>query len=283
MPRLTVNLMPGFVLLVLAGCCSPAQQPMKLVLKPYAGTDLRTIDVTVGGETSPFLFDTGAGFTLLTPEQVKNASCTPFGQDTGFRADGSKLTLQRCGPVSLDIGGFKVDGEVGVFDLMALLGKSAPPMGGLVGLASFDDRAITLDLAHDQVVVETRQSLAQRVHDMRPVHIRIVRGAGGDVVPFIEVQVNIGTLWLEVDSGNNGPVFLAPHAQQQLGITIPKGSKQALNLNVIGLGKVPVTVASRDMIYDGQLDPAFLKRIMLTIDFTHRKAWAKIIQGDKAP
>ena len=267
----------------LAGCHRANRQATVLDLKPYAGTDLRTVDVTVGGQSSPFIFDTGGGLTILTPEQIKNAGCAPFGQVVGFRADGSKLTMHRCGPVIIEIGGYRVREEVEPFDLMSLLGKGAPPVGGLLGLNAFDGKAVTLDLAHNRVVVETRHSLARRIRDMHPIPIRIVRGAGGDVEPFIEVRARTGTLWMEVDSGNNGPVFLAPNAQQQLGIQIPQGKKRRLDLDVVGLGKIPATVASRNMIYDGQLDPGFLKQLVLTVDFNRRKAWALYAAADKSP
>lgn len=260
---------------ILAAVCHGADRhPIQLLLKPYAGTDLRTIDVDVSGRTTPFIFDTGAGFTVLTPDEIKLAGCAPFGAITAFRADGGRITNPRCGPVTLEIDHYRVRREVTVFDLNRLLGKGVPPVGGLVGLASFDGRAITLDLAHDRVTVETAGSLARRIRHMRPIRVRFARGAGGDVDPFIEVRANAGTLWLEVASGNNGPVFLAPHAQQQLGISLPKHGAQAYDLDVIGLGPVAVRVASRDMIYDGQLDPAFLKQVLLTLDIQHGSAWA---------
>jgi hypothetical protein len=253
-----------------------AAQPIQLKLAPYAGTDLRTVAVTVNGHESPFILDTGAGLTILTPEEARYAGCTPFGLGTGFRADGGKISWSRCGPAELEIGRYRVDREVGEFDLLKLLGKGAPPVGGIVGLASFDGRAVTIDLAHDLVTIETPRSLALRVGGMHPISVRMVRGSGGDVVPFIEVRAKTGTLWMEVDSGNNGPVFLAPHSQQQLGISIPEHGRQPLDLDVIGLGPVPVTAASRDLINDGQLDPAFLRQIQLTVDFEHGRAWAKL-------
>jgi hypothetical protein len=255
-------------------CHQAGALAVRLTLEPYANTDLCTTRVTVNGHGSPFIFDTGAGLTILTPEQARFAGCTPFGLDTGFRADGGKVTSSRCGPVTLEIGRYRVDREVAEFDLLKLLGKGAPPVGGIVGLASFEGHAVTLDLLHDRVTIETARSLAHRIGGMHPVNVRIVRGAGGDVVPFIEVRAKTGTLWMEVDSGNNGPVFLAPHAQQQLGISIAAHDKRQLDLDVIGLGPVPVTVASRDLIYDGQLDPAFLRQIQLTVDIEHGRAWA---------
>jgi len=249
--------------------------PVQLTLTPYAGTDLRTIEVTVGGHKSPFIFDTGAGATVLTPQEVRYAGCTPFGQVTGFRATGDKVTSARCGPVSLEIGQYRVNREVQEFDLLKLLGKGAPPIGGILGLASFDGDAITIELARDRVTIETRSSLARRIRGMRPLMVRMTRDAGGAVVPFIEVQARTGTLWMEADSGNDGPVFLAPHAQRQLGISIPEHGRRQLDLTVIGLGRVPVTAASRDMIFDGQLDPAFLRQIELTIDLEQGRAWAR--------
>lgn len=273
------NLVFCAALLALTACNDAGARPIQLTLSPYANSDLRTVEVTVNGHESPFIFDTGAGVTVLTPQQTRYAGCMPFGQITGIRADGGKVTSSRCGPVPLSIGDYRVDREVAEFDLDKLLGKGAPPVGGILGLASFDGAAITLDLAHDRVTIETRRSLARRIRGMRPISVRITRGAGGDVVPFIEAKARTGTLWLEVDSGNDGPVFLAPHAQQQLGISIPEHGKQQVDIDVVGLGPVPVTVASRDLIYDGQLDPTFLRQIELTIDFGRGKAWARFENG----
>lgn len=251
-----------------------SENPVDISLQPYAGTALRTVIVTIGDSSRSFILDTGAGFTVITPDETVAAGCTPFGRVVGFRADGQQLAMQRCGPARLHIGGYDAVGEVGVFDLKALLGPGAPPTGGLVGLASFGDRAVTLDFGHDCLTVETPRSLAARVRSMRPIHVRLARGAGGDVVPFIEVRADTGTLWLEVDSGNNGPVFLAPHALRQLGLTIPNGKRTATSLDVIGLGPVPISAAQREMVFDGQLDPAFLDQIVLTIDLGQRRAWA---------
>jgi hypothetical protein len=265
----------GAAILALGAGHPAGAAPIQLTLRPYANTVLRTVEVTVNGHEMPFIFDTGAGITVLTPDAARYAGCTPFGQMTGFRANGGKIVSSRCGPVTLAIGGYRVSGEVAEFDLLKLLGKGAPPVGGIVGLASFDGRAVTIDLAHDRVTIETRSSLARRIRGMRPISVRMVRGAGGDLVPFIEARAKTGTLWMEADSGNDGPVFLAPAAQQQLGISIALHSKQQLDLDIVGLGRFPINAASRDMIFDGQLDPDFLRQIELTVDFARGRAWAR--------
>ncbi|MDE3154315.1 MAG: hypothetical protein KGN76_04395 [Acidobacteriota bacterium] len=275
-PLIRLLLVGGTAMLALAASPPPARTPVELVLRPYASTTIRTVDVAVGRKTFPFIFDTGGGFTLIQPDEVHDAGCSPFGRVVGFRADGQQIALPRCGPVALDIGGYRSRVEVGVFDLGALLGKGAPPVGGLVGLNAFGPAAVTLDLAHDRVTVETPRSLRARVRDMTPVHVRLVTGAGGDVVPFLEVRARAGTLWMEIDSGNNGPVFLAPHALTQLGLTLPPKGTQAVDLTVAGLGPVTVAAARRAMIYDGQLNPQFLRKMILTIDLGRGRAWAAL-------
>lgn len=252
-----------------------ADKPMTLSLKPYAGTSLRTVDVTLGDRTSPFIFDTGGGSMLINPDQIPNAGCKPFGQVTGFRATGEALSMPRCGPIAMNIDGFKTTDEVAVFDLTRLIGKDAPPVGGLMGMTPFSNTAVTLDMANDRAIVETPASLKKRVRHMQPLNLRIVRGAGGDIVPFIQIKAKTGTLWMEVDSGNNGPAFLSPVAAKQMGIELNKDDKKKVDLDVIGLGKIPVTVMNRKMIFDGQLNPEFLKQMVITFDFAHGKAWAK--------
>jgi hypothetical protein len=74
---------------------SPGSAAREIPLDPYLGR-LRTLDVTVAGETLPFLFDTAGGVTLLTVEAAERAGCEPFGAGVGFRHDGSPVTLSRC-------------------------------------------------------------------------------------------------------------------------------------------------------------------------------------------
>ncbi|MGH7690494.1 MAG: nuclear transport factor 2 family protein, partial [Gemmatimonadaceae bacterium] len=106
------------------------------------------------------------------------------------------------------------------------------------------------------------------------IQLRLARGAGGDIVPFIQVRAHTGTLWLEVDSGNNGPVFLAPHAMAQLALKDSAGGRMTTGLDVVGLGTIAVHAAQRNLVFDGQLNPAFLRQIVLTIDLATGRAWA---------
>jgi hypothetical protein len=252
-----------------------APTPNTLRLNPYIA-NLRTLDVSIGSETTPFLFDTGGGFTVLTPDVARAAGCVPFGQVTGFRASGERLDLPRCGPVALKLGPVTIRTEAAILDLMTLL-KGAPSIGGLVSLQTFEGGAFTLDLAGNRLVVETPQSLAPRVRTMRQLSLRMSRQAGGAALDvFLEVNTSHGSIWLELDSGNAGPALLSAHALTQLGMSLPGDQPQRVMLNLKGLNPIPVDVAAKELIYDGLLNAAVLESIVLTVDLRSARAWATL-------
>jgi len=256
-----------------AGVWAHAQRaPVEIAMRPYIAT-LRTVSVTVGRETLPFLFDTGGGFTVLTPETARVAGCAPFGRLTGFRSSGERLDLPRCGPVKLVVGDEPLVGEVAVLDVMRLL-QGAPTIGGILSLQSLEGRAFTLDLSGNRLVLETRDSLAARTAGRSPVAVRLSRQAGGAAIDlFLEVSAPGGSLWLELDSGNAGPVLLSPHALTQLGLT-PKGDEpQRVTLDVRGLGPTAVDAVTKDLIYDGLLNARFLESVVISVDLASGRAW----------
>lgn len=247
--------------------------PSDVPLTTYIA-NLRTLTVTIGNETIPFLLDTGGGFTVLTPEVARRAGCVSFGRVTGFRSSGERLDMPRCGPISLKLGALVFRTEAAILDLMTLL-KGAPPVGGVVSLHTFQNGSFTLDLAANRLVVETRRSLAQRITKMAPVSIRTSRQAGGAALDvFMEIATPRGSIWLELDSGNAGPVLLSPHALTQLALSPSVEQPRRVTLNVRGLGPTPLEIAEKDVIYDGLLNAAFLESIVLTVDLPSERAWA---------
>lgn len=271
-------------------------QPIVIPLHAYADTPLKTVQAVVDGKSVPFLFDTGGGLTFVTPNMAPALGCKPFGQATGFRADGEKVSFPRCDGAGFRIGGYRANGEVGVFDLMGMITRQVeqarkqgrdvpmpPTLGGLIGLSSFRDKALTLDYAHDRIVVETPQSLRARVASMKPLELRLATLPSGAVEAFVQAKAAHGTLWLQLDSGNNGPTFLAPHAIEQLGLALPAGATKRVELDLTHFQPMQADVARRDMIYDGQLGLELIRRMLITIDLARGKAWATTLQdGDAA-
>jgi hypothetical protein len=254
---------------------SSASSPTVLPLQPFFG-NLKTVDVKVGGETLPFLFDTGGGITIITPDVAKKAGCEPFGRLSGFRYNAERVDAQRCGPIEISLGSLALREEAAVFDLSSMLG-GPKPLGGILSLDVLQGRAFTLDIAGGRLVLETPRSLAERVRGLSPLTIRPGRQAGGASLDLmLAVRTPQGPIWLEIDSGSAGPVLLSPHALRQLGATLPPDAPQKLRLDVLGLGPVEVIAVEKDIIYDGLLNSELLSRMVLTVDLGTMKAWASV-------
>jgi hypothetical protein len=253
---------------------SPPRAAVELRLAAYVAS-LRTIAVRVVDETPmPFLLDTGGGFTVLTPEVARAAGCIPFGRVTGFRSSGERLDFPRCGPVTLTLGSLVVRTEAAIFDLAPLL-KGAPPVGGIISLHTLQGRAVTLDLKANRLIIETSTSLAHRIRGASEIPVRASRQAGGAALDlFLEARTAQGSIWLELDSGNAGPVLISPHAMAQLGLSLSPEQPGRVALEVPGLGATSVDAVVKDLIYDGLLNAAFLESIVLTVDLVAERAWA---------
>lgn len=245
-----------------------------LHLAPYMGR-LRTVEVAVGDRTLPFLLDTGGGVSLVTPSVAGILGCKPFGRGVGFRHDGSPIAMQRCPPVALRVDGWSAaPREVGVYDLMALLPDGLPVLGGVVALNTFDDRVVTLDLGSDSLVVEGRGSRVLRLEGASELRMREAhQAAGASLDVFLAVAAEEGPLWFELDSGNAGPVLLAPHAAEELGLDLSTTEPRTVTLTLEGYGPVTVEALEKDMIYDGLFNAAFLETVTLTLDLLNERAW----------
>lgn len=245
-----------------------------LRLKPYVA-GLRALDVVIGDTSLPFLLDTGGGLTLVTPALAAAVGCEPFGRSVGFRHNGEAVSLARCPPVALGLDGWSAAAhELAVWDLMSLLPEGLPELGGIVALNTFDDLAITLDLGGSRLVVESRASLEQRVAGAAELRLREAhQAAGSSLDVFLAIESEPGPLWFELDSGNAGPVLIAPHAAEQLGLDLSGTEPRGVTLNLAGYGPVTVQAVAREMIYDGLLNASFLEDHVVTLDLRRERAW----------
>lgn len=248
---------------------------IEIPLAPYAGA-LRTFKAKIGDFETPFLLDTGGGFTVLSTATAQRVGCTAFGRGTGFRHDGARVDGPRGTPVELSIGAFTRRGEVGVLDLEALLG-GLPPVGGIASLETFAGQRISLDLAHDRLVVESSTSFAARTKSSRELTVRIARQAAGAALDmFVAIEGKHGPLWFEMDCGSLVPVLVAPHAFAELGLEAPPADKtRAVELPFAGFGAVKCEIASKEMIYDGVLNADFFLRHVVTFDLERGRAWLR--------
>ncbi|MGB2763406.1 MAG: hypothetical protein WBC02_09405 [Candidatus Aminicenantaceae bacterium] len=247
----------------------------QLVMKPYFET-LRTIDVIIGNDTLPFILDTGGGVTIITPEVAQSLGYYLYGRITAYRCDGSRIDIKRCEKINLNFGPVKVSVDGAVFDIMSLFkSDDVPVVGGLISLHTFQDIPFTLDLANNIIILESRESFGLRIKDMKELSVRTSRQAGGAAIDlFIELQTEQGTIWMELDAGNTGPVILSPHSKLQMGIDQNQETGKT-NFDFIGFGEMELDFRTVDLIYDGLLNSNFLEKIIITIDLKSEKAWAK--------
>jgi hypothetical protein len=265
-------------LLLPAGAVAAAEPLARLPLRPIGEGGLVLAEVTVGGGVHPFLVDTGGGLTILTPQLTGPAGCETFGRVTVMRSDGTRLDLLRCAPARLLIAGGERTLEAAVLDLGAL---GLPGIGGLLSLATFEGAAVTLDLAGRELTLESDASLAERVRGVAELTVRASRSGGGAALDlFVRARAARGDLWLELDSGNAGPLLLAPHAVAQLGIELAAadtaGAGTPVSIDLVGLGPTPLRAVAAERIYDGLVNAEFFLHHVVTFDLrtSAPRVWA---------
>lgn len=253
---------------------SKASSPTVIPLHRGPGL-LRTIRVRVGRDTADFLFDTGGGVTVISPEDSATLGCTPGGKMFGVRLTGETISGRTCANVTLGVGPFETTSDVGVIDMARFLGGTGLKVRGLISLQSFRGRLLTMDLEHDRLIVETPNSLGARIRDMKPVEFRLATGSsGGQLDPFVGVRAPSGVyFWLELDSENLGETLLAPYVIPMFGGDSTAQTSQVRFPLGDGPGVSETVTANKGMIHDGVLSARFVGRAVWTLDLDRGRLW----------
>ena len=233
------------------------------------------VTATVGRQPRKYLFDTGGGLTFVSATTAAAAGCEPWGRLTGFNMFGKRGDSPRCDDLALDLGGRRWTlPVVGLIDMAALNPRDSA-LDGIVGLDLFADRAVTLDLAAGRIVVESDESLAERVRGTTPLPIRLVREAGGFALSVrAAVPSARGTLWMELDSGNGGTVLVSKPVARLLGLDPSLEGKQRADFPVAGSARVRTDDAyTPDLTMDGNLGMPFLRHWIVTLDLRTGRGW----------
>jgi hypothetical protein len=262
----------------LAAAQAPAT-PIHIPLEPYGSGWLRTVQVVMAGDTLDFLFDTGGGVTVISPELARRTGCEPSGRMHGYRMTGQHLETPVCRDVALAVGGFATTTEASVFDLMSVLGPDAPRVDGMISLRTFAGRTLTLDLPGGRLTVETAESLPARVRGMTPVDVRLATGLeGGALTAYVGVPVGVAVWWLGWDSGHQGTTFVAPWVAAALAMDSTEPSADRRLALAPGL-EVLMPVERKEIIHDGMLSAAAIARAVWTVDLAAERMWV----GPMAP
>jgi hypothetical protein len=234
------------------------------------------VHASINGQERSFLFDTGEGVSMISPDLAKAIGCKPWGQITGFRMTGQRIDTQRCDNVTFDMAGlsFRAPSAM-VFDIMSFFPANAPRLDGSIGLDIFAGKQITFEFARNTVVVESASSFASRIAGATEVPIRIVRDAEGLALAVdLGVPTRDGTAWMELDSGGGGAFIIGKHVAELFGLDPASRATQSVSFTLAG--KVPVTAPARvmnSMIMDGNINVPFLSKWDVTMDLASDRAW----------
>ena len=263
----------AFYVLLLANLRA-TETPLVIPLESYGGSH-KVIHAKINGREGVFLFDSGGGFTNVTPEFAEEIGRKPWGKIVGFRMTGQRIDMARCDDVTLEIAGNSEQlSIIGIFDLMSLIPPGAPKLDGMIGLDAFANKILTIELANNRLIIETPDSFAERVKGATEEALRVVRDAEGVALTLdAAVKTANGTAWMELDTGNDGNIVVAEWLAGEFGLDPEKKEDQLIKFQLAngvkgeGLGRV------RDLILDGNLGSQFLKNWIVTFDLPHGRAW----------
>jgi hypothetical protein len=238
---------------------------------------LPSLQVEFGGRIHTLLLDTGGGLTAVTPASVAAIGCHPWGRLTGFRMRGDRVDLSRCDGVKMTLAGLTVRvPEVGVWDFGKALPKNAPPLAGSIALDAFANRAVTLDLADRQFIIETPASLALRLRREHAlaVPVRFEREVGGaSLVPLIGIDTPQGRVWMEMDSGSDGDVIVNQPLAPALGLDPADKRAQPMAVSLGGVLTLRARAQIASLVIDGDIGEPVLRDWIITLDLAAGKLW----------
>jgi hypothetical protein len=249
---------------------------------PYGG-DHWAIKADFGGHEEFVVFDTGGGFTAISPQAAMALGCKPWGRITGFRMRGDRLDVQRCDNIELIAHG--ASGQVpirlptvGIWDFNSMLPKDIPPMAANLGLDAFPGRVVTLDIAHRQLILETSDSLKKRLaagrDTMREVPMHVVNEAEGYSHTFMAaLDTAKGRVWMNIDSGDDTPITIGRHIADLIGLDAQKKGKQAYQGMLAGGVPLRGDAYVQDLIFDGNIGAPILAHWVITIDLAGQRFW----------
>jgi hypothetical protein len=249
-------------------------KPIVISLVPYADEHW-AFRAKIKGHEELFVMDTGGGLTAVSPEAAAEIGCEPWGRLTGFRMRGDRLDLQRCERVEIDTGHLVLHpATTGIWDFNKMLPPGALPIAGNVGLDAFAGNVVTLDIGNRQVVIETPESLKNRVAVAKEVPVQFVKEVEGySTTIALALETPKGRIWMHLDSGDDVPLTLGRHIAAALGVDPSK--KHGQTLNAILAGGVPLegSVEIKDIIFDGNIGSPIISNWIVTMDLVHERLW----------
>lgn len=259
-----------FFLLILINSVHLSFSQSEIVLENYF-RNLKSIKVTIDNKEYNFLFDTGAGITIVSPKILEIINKKQHGRSVGYRMNGERVEMMLCDSIQISIGGKTfLHPTVGVFDVMTLLPKDFKPLDGVISLKTFENSLISLQLNKDKIIIETKKSFRKKVKKAYRLSSKFANGlTGQELNIFLAIQQNDKPFWFLLDSGNIAATIISDSASKSFYTPNKKnGFQSGLKLgNEIIISNTII----KDIIYDGALSFEFIKQSEFLISFPEKK------------
>ena len=269
-------LMLGMSLGVLVGAgAAPSISKAQIIPLHKEAGDALSVEGSIKGQHGTFLFDSGWGLSAVTPGMADRIGCHPWGQVTGFRATGERMTTPQCQPATVMLGNraFPLS-TLAVVDLQHLMPPGSPTYAGGIGLDAFAGMVVTLRSRAEEIVLETPATLKTRIAHAQVIPIRLVRDVEGAALTVdVGIPTTQGMLWMELDTGDTGPTLIGRHAAALVGLNPDRKDVQELTMPLVPGVVIHGRARVQDLTMDGDIGRDFLDQWDLTLDLAHEKGW----------
>ncbi|MDN5286024.1 MAG: Aspartyl protease [Mucilaginibacter sp.] len=166
------------------------------------------VKAKINGVEGNFIFDTGAGLTLITKTFADKIGKLhkQDGSYTAFRATGEKLTADLYDAQTVTLGNFVEHNPVlTIFDVdFGPLG----PIDGLISLMSFREQPFTIDYTNKRLIFETDKSMSaiRKTGHNIPLQLEDSRDKALTIAAYFIVNNKL-TLQFLIDSGAGSNVY----------------------------------------------------------------------------
>lgn len=186
-----------------------------------------TVKAIINGIEGNFIFDTGAGLTLITKafSDKLGKLHKQDGSYTGFRATGEKIIAELYDAQTLALGNFIEQNPV-----LTIFDVNLGPIDGLISLMSFKEQPFTIDYANKKIIFETEKSISAIRKSGHQIPLQLDDSRGKALTIFANFIVNdILTLQFSIDSGAGNNVYrMNSRFISPLGIDTANASKTVI-------------------------------------------------------
>jgi hypothetical protein len=147
-------------------------------------------------------------------------------------------------------------------------------LAGSIALDIFTGRQITIHALSNRVTVDTPAEFARESARAREVKGRLVRdGEGVCLTVNAGVPTSKGLVWMELDTGNNGPIVIGSHIAPLLGLRPDISTPQHAHFDLTEGVSVDHDAVVQDLIMDGNLGEEVLHHWDVTLDLVTGQVW----------